>query len=154
MDVVTDQPTAKEVLARIDAGWAAFSEAVHATPVERLEMRLAEDGWTRKQMLAHIAIWHDLTIERLTEYAETGKPPAIEENEDGVNARAARGAGGRTVGEVVLAMDESFRRLRRELARMTNEQLAANDSWAASVIAANTWRHYGEHLPDLDRRTA
>jgi hypothetical protein len=153
MDVVTDQPTAKEVLTRIDDAWATFSGAVHAMPVERLEMRLTEDGWTRKQMLAHIAIWHDLTIDRLAQYAETGKPAAIEEDEDGVNARAARGAGGRTVGEVVLALDESFRRLRRELARMTNEQLAANDSWAASVIAANTWRHYGEHLPDLERRS-
>ena len=154
MDVVTDQPTVKEVLARLDAGWAVFSAAVHAMPAERVEQRLGEDAWTRKQMLAHVAMWHDLTIDRLAAQAESGQPPEIEEDEDAVNARAARGAVGRTTGEVILALDESFRRLRREIARTTNEQLAANESWAASVIAANTWRHYGEHLADVDRRLA
>lgn len=154
MDVVTDQPTVKEVLARLDAGWSIFSAAVHAMPAERLEQRLGEDAWTRKQMLAHVAMWHDLTIDRLAAQVERGQPPEIDEDEDAVNARAARGAVGRTTGEVILALDESFRRLRREIARATNEQLAANDSWAASVIAANTWRHYDEHLADLDRRAA
>jgi len=154
MDVVTDQPTAKDLLSRMDDGWAAFSQAVHAMPAERLEGRLGEDGWTRKQMLAHIAIWHDLTIDRLGEQNETGRPAEVEADEDAVNARAARGAGGRTTGEVILALDESYRRLRREVARMTNDQVGANKSWAATIIAANTWRHYDEHLPDLDRRSA
>jgi hypothetical protein len=154
MDVVTDQPTVKEVLARMDDGWASFSQAVHAVGPERLEHRLGENAWTRKQMLAHIAIWHDLTIERLNEHAATGKPPEAEEDEDDVNARAARGAVGRTSGEVILAMEESFRRLRREVARISKEQLRADDSWASAVIAANTYRHYAEHLSDLDGRSA
>jgi uncharacterized damage-inducible protein DinB len=154
MDVATDQPTIKEVLSRMDDGWSSFVQAVRALPAERLEQHLGEDGWTRKQMLAHIAVWHDLTIDRLAERAETGRPVEAEEDEDGVNARAARGAVGRTTGEVILGMEESFRRLRREVARMSNEQVAANDSWAAAVIAANTYRHYGEHLADLDRRSA
>ena len=55
---------------------------------------------------------------------------------------------------MILAMEESYRRLRREVARLTNEQVAANDSWAAAIIAANTYGHYGEHMPDLDRRSA
>jgi uncharacterized damage-inducible protein DinB len=152
MDVVTDQPTVKEVLSQLDDGWSTFSTAFRRLPAERLEARLGENGWSRKQMLAHIAVWHDLTIERLAEQAATGQPVDGEEDEDGVNARAARNAVGRTTGEVILALEESFRRLRREVARMTNEQLAANDSWAASVIASNTWRHYAEHLPDLDTR--
>ena len=153
MDVATDQPTVNELLTRMDAGWAAFSQAMHALPAERLEGRLGEHGWTRKQMLAHIAVWHDHTIDRLAAGAESGKPTDAEEDEDAVNARAARSAGGRTTGEVILALDESFRRLRREVARMTNDQVAANKAWAATVIGANTWRHYDEHLPDLDRRS-
>jgi len=152
MDVVTDQPTVKEVLEHLDSGWATFSAAVHRLPAERLEARLGENARTRKQMLDHIASWHDLTIDRLAEQADSGKPPESEEDEETVNARAARTAVGRTSGEVILALDESFRRLRREIARMTNDQLAADDSWAASVIASNTWRHYAEHLPDLDTR--
>src|ERR1700758_4707456 len=120
MDVATDQPTVKELLGRMDDGWATFSSRVHALPAELLEARLGEDGWTRKQMLAHIAVWHDLTTDRLAELTETGHRPDAEEDEDAVNARAARTAVGRTNGEVMLAMDESFRRLRREVARLTN----------------------------------
>jgi hypothetical protein len=152
MDVATDQPTVKEVLSHLDDGWTAFSNAFHRLPAERLEGRLGDNAWSRKQMLAHIAVWHDLTVERLAEQAATGQPVDADEDEDGVNARAARNAIGRTTGEVILALEESFRRLRREIGRMSNEQLAANDSWASSVIAANTWRHYSEHLPDLDTR--
>ena len=156
MDVATDQPTVKEVLARMDDGWAAFSSAVHAMPSELLESRLGEDAWSRKQMLAHIAAWHDGTTERLAELIESGEPAAVAEAEDEevVNSRAARGAVGRTTGEIILALDESYRRLRREVARLTNELLAVQDSWAAGVIADNTFRHYAEHLDDLDRRHA
>ncbi len=152
MDVAADQPTVREVLARMDRGWADFSARVHALPVELLDGRLGEDAWTRKQMLAHVAVWHDLTIDRLAEFAETGRPAELDEDGDAINARAARGAVGRTSGEVLLALDESYRRLRREVARLTNEQLAAHGSWAASVISANTERHYAEHAVDLDAR--
>ena len=80
MDGVADQPTVKEVLARMDDGWAVF--------------------WRRVQALPR----------------------------------------------------ESYRRLRREVARLSNEQLAAHDSWAAAVISGNTDRHYAEHAVDLDAR--
>ncbi len=152
MDVAADQPTVREVLARMDRGWADFSARLHALPVELLDGRLGEDAWTRKQMLAHVAVWHDLTVDRLGEFAETGRPAELDEDGDAINARAARAAVGRTSGEVLLTLDESYRRLRREVARLTNEQLAAHGSWAASVISANTDRHYAEHAVDLDAR--
>ncbi len=152
MDVAADQPTVREVLARMDRGWADFSARLHALPVELLDGRLGEDAWTRKQMLAHVAVWHDLTVDRLGEFAETGRPAELDEDGDAINARAARAAVGRTSGEVLLTLDESYRRLRREVARLTNEQLGAHGSWAASVISANTDRHYAEHAVDLDAR--
>lgn len=152
MDVAQDQPTVKELLARMDDGWAWFSRAVHQLPAEVMDEHLGEDGWTRKQMLAHVAVWHDLTVERLTEFAESGQPPEFDEDADTINARAARGATGRTIGEIVLALDESYRRMRREVARLTNEQLAAHDSWAAAMITGNAHGHYDEHRADLEAR--
>jgi hypothetical protein len=152
MDVAPDQPTVKELLARMDQGWAWFSRAVHGLPTEVLDERLGADGWTRKQMLAHVAVWHDLTTERLTGFSETGQPPEFDEDADTINARAARSAAGRTTGEILLALDESFRRMRREVARLSNEQLAAHDAWAAAMIAGNAHGHYDEHRADLDAR--
>jgi hypothetical protein len=152
MDAAADQPTVKEILSQMDQGWAWFSRAVHDLPAEMLDAHLGEDGWTRKQMLAHIAVWHDLTVERLTTFVETGRPARLDEDEDTTNARAARGAIGRATGEVLLSLDESYRRLRREVGRLTNEQLAAHDGWAAALIAANSHGHYAEHRADLDAR--
>ena len=148
MDVTTDRPTVSQLLVRMDDSWAAFAQRVRDLPSELLGERLGEAGWTRKQMLAHIAVWHDL----LAEFADSGTPVELEEDDEVVNARAARQAVGRSGGEVVAALDRSYRRLRREVARLTDAQLIAERSWATMVIRANTDRHYAEHAADLDAR--
>jgi len=152
MNVATDQPTVKQTLARVDEGWTAFIRAVQALPPQLLEQKLGEHAWTRKQMLAHVAVWHELATERLAGFLETGRPVAVEEDDEAVNARAARGAEGRTSGEVLLTVQESYRRLRRQIAQLTDEQLAARDALAARTIAGNTYGHYLEHAADVQRR--
>jgi hypothetical protein len=152
MSTTTDAPTTvRETLARIDEGWNAFRDEVQSLPSEQLEVRLGEGAWTRKQMLAHIGTWHDLTVDRLNRFAESGEPSELTEHEDAINARAARAAEGRTTGEILLAMSDSYRRLRREVSILSDAQLAAHDAWAAAIIAGNTSEHYAEHLPDLRR---
>ena len=49
-------------------------------------------------------------------------------------------------------LQESFRRLRRQIAQLTDEHLAAADAWAARTIAGNTYGHYQEHAADVMRR--
>lgn len=138
----------QDTLARMDRAWEAFVGLVQRLPAERLEHRL-DAGWTRKQMLAHVATWHELTVERLARFAESGEPPQLDEDTDAVNARAARGAVGRTTGEVVLALQESYRHVRREVARLDDAKLTGHDGWAAATIDGNTYGHYDEHLDDL-----
>jgi hypothetical protein len=150
MHPTSDQPAIRETLARMDTGWAEFIGRVRAMRRERIEHRRDFGQWTRKQMLAHISAWHELTIERLAALAETGQPSGPEEHEDIINARAARAADGRTTGEVLLELEDSYRRLHRQVARMTDEHLATHDDWAAAVIAGNTYDHYAEHLADLE----
>ena len=145
-----DPTTIRETLARMDEGWAAFHDRVSSIPSERLADRLGEGAWTRKQMLAHIATWHDLTLDRLTRFADSGEPSDLSEHEDAINARAARAAEGRTTGEIVLGMTDSYRRIRREVSTLTDAQLAAHEGWAAAIIAGNTYGHYAEHMPDLE----
>ena len=144
-----DQPLLRRTLARMDEAWATFRERAQAIPVQRLETRIGTDGWSLKQMLAHVWTWHDLTSERLNAFAASGEAVDHEGETDAINARAARTAGGRTTGEILAGMEDSYRRLRREAARLTDAQLAANDAWAATILAGNTYDHYAEHLPDL-----
>ena len=133
----------------MDKAWAAFHGKATSLPTEKLADRIGDDGWTRKQMLAHITTWHDLTVGRLGKFAESSVPVELGEHEDAINARAARAAEGRTTGEVLLAMADSYRRLRREVSTLADAQLAAHDGWAAAIIAGNTYEHYDQHLPDL-----
>ena len=149
MGTASDQPLLRRTLGRMDEAWEAFHASAHRHTVEQLDRPVAEGGWTRRQMLWHVATWHLLTTERLTRFRETGVPGELAEETDAINARASRGADGRTTGEILFGIDDSFRRLRREVARLDDERLAANDGWAAAVVAGNTFEHYEEHLADL-----
>ncbi len=149
MDQSSGQPLVAETLARMDEGWSAFRRRVHALPSQLLEGRLGAGSWTRKQMLAHVSTWHERTVEALGILAETGEVPGEPEPTDAINARAARAAVGRTTGEVVFTLDDSYRLVHRAVARLTDDQLLAHDGWASAMIAGNTYGHYEEHLADL-----
>ncbi len=107
------------------------------------------DGWTVKQMLEHIAAWHDLTADRLIKMINTGAPAPLDRDTDAFNAAVARRAIGKTSGEVLKDMDATFNRLRRQMARLTDAQLEAADWWAAWVIGGNTYGHYDEHWAEI-----
>ena len=141
--------TTTAALDLMDTGWDSFHRRVASIPTERLASRIAEDSWTLKQMLAHITAWHDLGVDQLGKFASSGEPPSFDEHEDVVNARAARAAEGRTIGEILLAMADSYRRLRREVSNLTDAQLAANDGWASELVDVYTRGHYELHMADL-----
>ena len=140
--------TLSDMFRLVDDGWRRFLRSASAFPSERMDERL-NDGWTRKQMLAHIAAWHDLTHDRLGKLILTGESAPFTDSADAFNARVARQAIGRTAGETLKEMEMTFNRLRRQLGRLTDEQLAAHNGWAAEVIAANTYDHYEEHRTDV-----
>ncbi len=141
--------TVRDTLSRVDEAWAAFRAAAIRFPSERVDERLSEDGWTRKQMLEHVAAWHDLTADRLVKLINTDASVPLDVDTDKFNARVARTAIGKTSGEVLKDMDATFNRLRRQMARLTDAQLQIDDWWAAWVIGGNTYAHYEEHWADI-----
>ena len=70
-------------------------------PSERMDERLGEDAWTRKQMLEHVAAWHDLTADRMIKFINTGESAPLDRDTDRFNAGVARQAIGKTSGEVL-----------------------------------------------------
>jgi hypothetical protein len=141
--------TLKEMFARMDAGWSSFRAAAAAWPSERMDEHIEEGGWSRKQMLAHIAAWHDATHDRLGKMILSGQPEDDVADTDAFNARISRQAIGRTAGEIQKEMEMTYNRLRRQVSRLTDQQLRADGGWAARVIADNTYDHYAEHAADV-----
>jgi hypothetical protein len=146
--MTTPSARSDEILARLDEAWADFRQMVAALPTELLDDAPA-DGWSRKQILAHISAWHDLTSGVLAHFALHGELIETAEPDDVVNARVARAAEGRTTGEVVGALDASFRRLRRQVAHLSDDQWAADDGHALRVLAESSYDHYAEHHADF-----
>lgn len=141
--------TMREMFARVEPAFQAFRDAVYRYPAEHMNDRIGDEGWTRKQMLAHIAAWHDLTTDRLIKAGMTGQPVMLDREQEQINAAAARVAIGKTAGEVLKDVEATYARLRRQMLRMTDVDLRLGDGWAAERIAGNTYEHYAEHMADL-----
>jgi hypothetical protein len=141
--------TMREMFARVEPAFARFRSAAYSYPAEHMNDRIGDEGWTRKQMLAHIAAWHDLTTDRLIKAGMTGQPVALDREQEAINSAAARVAIGKTAGEVLKDVEATYARLRRQMLRMTDADLRLGDGWAAERIAGNTYEHYAEHMTDL-----
>lgn len=141
--------TMRAMVARVEPAFSEFRDAAYAYPAEHMNDRIGEDGWTRKQMLSHIATWHDLTTDRLIKMGQTGQPVALDRDQDAINNAAARMAIGKSVGEVLKDVEASYAKLRRQMLRMSDADLRLHDGWAAERIAGNTYEHYAEHIADL-----
>jgi len=145
-----DIDTLDVLLARSDEGWASFRGAIHALPQDAWDDEVAAGGWTRRKMLNHIRIWHDLTASRVATFRESGDVPPLEEDEDSINARAAADADLRSRELILSDLDRSYNDLRNEIGRLRDSQLELADRWVPNVIAGNTFAHYDEHRRDLE----
>jgi hypothetical protein len=141
--------TMRAMFARVEPAFHEFRNAAYGYPAEHMNDHIGDEGWTRKQMLSHIAAWHDLTTDRLIKMSLTGQPVPLDREQETINAAAARVALGKTAGEVLKDVEASYARLRRQMLRMTDADLRLGDGWAAERIASNTYAHYAEHMADL-----
>ena len=145
----TDPTTTAELLLRVDAGWAWFRDAVHKLDEDAWDDEVPGGGWTRRKMLNHIRVWHEITTQRLSRFEETGEQPPSPGDEDAINAQAAADADLRTNDRILRELDESFGRLRDEVARLRDDQLALLEGWPVGVVAGNTYGHYEDHRADV-----
>ena len=149
---MTDRPaptTVAEVRRQADEGWSWFRAAVHGLTEDAWEDPVPSGGWTRRKMLNHIRVWHDLTAGRLRHFRETGERPPSPGDEDAINAAAAADADLRSRANILAGLDASYERLLEEISQLRDVELAAHEGWPVAVVAGNTWGHYEEHRADL-----
>ena len=132
---------------RIEDGWRSFQPAMAALPEARFEESIG--GWTRKQMLAHVATWHEITAERLARFRATGEAPPPPGDDDTVNRGAAEAAATRDAADVVADVEATYHRVLEEVRSLRDEDVTRAESWAAAVVAGNTYEHYAEHRNDV-----
>ena len=138
----------------------AVAEAIEHIPDERL-LEPAMDNWTGKDLLAHMAWWHDhsvLVIEglRADRQPYDGTDPA--NTTDAINERTRRDHLDDPPGLTRRAFNESFTRLLAALEQVTDEELFAADRWlwlgGEALVETILWdssRHYDAHREHLER---
>jgi len=121
----------------------------------------AMDDWTGKDLLAHMAWWHDHSAQVIAGL-RAGRPPYDSEDADGtlddVNARVRREHLDDPPELTRQAFAESFARLMAALEPVTDEELFTADRWPwlqgealAEIILWDSSRHYDAHREHLAR---
>ncbi|MEK7861239.1 MAG: maleylpyruvate isomerase N-terminal domain-containing protein, partial [Chloroflexota bacterium] len=144
--------TMAELVDRIEAEWRVFREAIRHLGRARIGEAIG-DGWTYKDMLAHVSAWMEFAPQRLRDLRKgqadplTWTPDAI----DASNARAVEER--RLVGpEAILdEMDAAYRRLIGEVREVSDEEIArsSHGSGVLSLFAWCSYLHFEQHYPEL-----
>jgi hypothetical protein len=129
--------------------WAEFETALSRIPQERLSDPGVLGGtWTVIEMLHHVTGWIRECSRHLAAIAAGTfvAPEETDEITDARNAAFAEQARAMDVSQVRAALDAA----RDEVLRRWAE-LPEIDDAAIEWFAGETYEHYEEHLPDLDR---
>ena len=137
-----------------------LAEVIEQLPDERL-LGPAMDNWTGKDLLAHMAWWHDHSVV-VIEGLRAGRQPYDqtdpENATDAINERTRREHLDDPPELTRRAFSESFTRLLAALEPVTNEELVAADRWpwlgGEALVETILWdssRHYDAHREHLER---
>lgn len=106
-----------------------------------------DDGWTLRDVVAHLAAWQRMAANRLEKLAigEKVEPPDI----DAFNAQVHAAAAGQSWAHVLAEASAARAAFREAVEQLPHEALAAHDGLGAFIVDANGAAHYREHQDDF-----
>ena len=119
-----------------------------------------DDGWTAKDILAHLSAWEQRLLRWLERWRETGDPgrPEIGVTWDGfhsLNERDYAAAKEQPLADVRREASESHEAIVNAVVELSDDELATRPetadgpSWSW-IVGANTYRHYREHRAEME----
>jgi hypothetical protein len=149
-----------ELIRTMQDAHQGMTEAIEHIPDERL-VEPAMDNWTGKDLIAHMAWWHDHSV-LVIEGLRAGRQPYDESDPanttDAINERTHREHVDDPPELTRRAFSESFTRLLAALEPVTDEELLAADRWqwlsGEALVETILWdssRHYDAHREHLER---
>jgi hypothetical protein len=137
-----------EAVAREAAAWEAFRASLDRVPRERWEEPGVLPGWTVKDLLWHVAGWLHTCAEDLEAMAAGRfvEEETTDDDTDARNAELAAESRDLSVDDVWAGVLEA-----RELVLGRWAELPEVAAFAAEELASETYEHYEEHVPDLER---
>ena len=146
----------EEVLQLMDRERAAFDTALSQISRERLEAPGAAGVWSAKDIVAHVT-WAEREMIGVLQRRELAGSDLWRLSQDERNAAVYAANRDRTLEDVLEEARSIFLAMRAEIARVSDEQMNDPQLIAQApeglapwqLLAGNTWKHYEEHLSDL-----
>jgi hypothetical protein len=145
--------TKAELLTRMRAGRQEFYDVINSIPDEHMTEIALYDAWTPKDLIAHIGSWQQNSADRVAMWRRSERPPQI--NVDAINAQTLARYRDTPLQEVRATEAESFAALEQQVMEASDAELfnphhfPGRKSSLLSLIAADSYDHYPEHLGDL-----
>jgi hypothetical protein len=149
-----------EVLALIRRERDRLEAAISRLPEGRRAAPLLDDGWSVKDVMAHVADWESYVCRRL-EARSRGDTPEVRADADAANALIYTANRDKPLGEVDAEFRSAFDRIWRLIEGLSEADLLDDSrreriigAWPSPVwlhVAGNTWLHYAEHTEALER---
>lgn len=137
----TDKAT---ILAREREAWTGWW--AHVEGVDPGATR--PDGWSLKDVIAHIAAWQRYSAERLAALGRGEPDPGPPAAEDDFNAGVRETSRSRSWDEVRAEAERAHEAFVATIGSVPEDTFARDDGLGAFVVAVNGVEHYEEHLPD------
>ena len=154
---MSSPPSKKELLKAISVSWAELNEAINSVSKEQLTQPGVQGNWSVKDVMAHIAAWKRLAMDRI-QAATTGeslKFPVIKGDDfvDTFNADIYQTHKDQPLDEVITEFHAAYNEFNAQIEALDEELLFQNlpFDWAGNLtyqvlISANTHWHYPEHI--------
>lgn len=155
-----ETPSKSELLNQIQAARAALEETLVQVEENQMLQPELENGWSVKDILAHIAGWEKRMVTWITQTL-AGEIPQLPQNDDEVNRlneQSYQENRGRPLSEVLAEFRQTYSQALRLVEGLDEQDLADPDRFAYRkgrpmwiMVAANTYWHYAEHRESIQR---
>ena len=147
-------------MARFRADMARLLAAVSRIPEERRGQVIC-DGWTVKEILAHISAWDREVARGLDELLAGRRPAFVSYREDEFNAQTAQASRGKSLADVLAEVRDAHEQLISRVESLTDEQwlLPSPYRWSDQTpmtiasLFGYTYKgktHYAGHAAEID----
>lgn len=159
---MSDPSNKTELLAKMRAGYDAFEALLAPLSSEQLSTPGVNGEWAAKDILVHLTVWQDRVSTRLESIARQMDAPLDPiENDEKMNAfndSTFEANRMRPANEVLADFRAAVKRLDANVEAMDERDLfeAGRFPWLAGGllwqgIEGNTYGHYEEHMPMIER---
>lgn len=149
MELKAVDPSIDSLIEKIENSHANLIRLYRSVPVNEVVEPVLANGWSVKDVVAHLAMWEWRCALMLEESHSTNFPLQAEPDVEALNKEAYEERKEWNWEEVEYDARAAHKALLKAISQMPPDRLT--DEVVYKSIAIDTWEHYAGHIPDLEQ---